>query len=312
MKIHVLELFEENSLWKLRDCAAATLCDNLKRHGFAIITIPVQHSRILQEAYEVGWCFFRRVPVQIKQQCKLLFNEFCNNKGLAGFNQPNPAKEVFRIRRGDAQPWPSSPEQFRVVMTRALELLESVAICCEDVLLQSVHLDSEKIFESILDYYKNKITFNILSSSPFDLFYYYNSENVADIVNCHEHVDPGLLTVVPCSPVAGLEIRDHKTGQWIAVENELNLTPLTNLIIFSGHTLQILTNDYYIGSVHRVTKNTRPRLSLVYEQRIKSDLNLDTFLGDLYYEYTENSNVANNESNNNNNNSEYVRICNGR
>jgi hypothetical protein len=36
--------------------------------------------------------FFKTVPFQLKQQCKLLFNEVGHNKGLAGFNQPTPAK----------------------------------------------------------------------------------------------------------------------------------------------------------------------------------------------------------------------------
>jgi hypothetical protein len=55
----------------------------------------------------------------------------------------------------------------------------------------SVGLESEKIFETVLDYYNNTIKFDILSSSPFDLFYYYNSKDVTNVVNCHEHVDPG-------------------------------------------------------------------------------------------------------------------------
>jgi hypothetical protein len=91
----------------------------------------------------------------------------------------------------------------------------------------------------------------------------------------------GLLTVVPCSPIAGLEILDHETQTWISVENELNLTPFRDLVVFPGRTLQILTNDHYIGTTHRVGKNNQPRLSLVYELRTKADLNLDTFLINL-------------------------------
>jgi isopenicillin N synthase-like dioxygenase len=114
----------------------------------------------------------------------------------------------------------------------------------------------------------------LCNSSHTDSFYFFSH-------CCFLSYFEGLVTIVPCSPIAGLEICDHETQTWTSVENELELTPFRDLIVFPGRTLQILTNDYYIGTRHRVGKNSEPRLSLVYELRAKAALNLDTFLVDL-------------------------------
>ncbi len=61
------------------------------------------------------------------------------------------------------------------------------------------------------------------SSSPFDLFHYFNTPQSTQ-PNCYEHVDPGMVTCVPCAAMPGLCIVDSCTSEWISIE-EYQPTP---------------------------------------------------------------------------------------
>jgi len=107
-----------------------------------------------------------------------------------------------------------------------------------------------------------------LASSPFDLFFYHNSPQAQRTINCHHHVDPGFLTVVPCATVPGLNIL-HKTEQ-MSIPIETMLEPFKDLVVFSGLALEEISGGFYKGAVHMVEKNAHSRLSLVYELRPKA------------------------------------------
>jgi len=80
--------------------------------------------------------------------------------------------------------------------------------------------------------------------------------------------------VVPCSATPGLEIYDRKEHCWKSVERGIN--PYQNLIVFTGNATDVLSNNYFIGAVHRVVKEQNPRLSLVYEWRGNDNFDLNT------------------------------------
>lgn len=65
--------------------------------------------------------------------------------------------------------------------------------------------------------------------------------------------------------LVGLEIFDTLTGKWVDIENYLE--PMKNIVVFPGKYLQTITNNYFFGAAHRVSKNSEPRFSLVYEWR---------------------------------------------
>merc|ERR1711879_408355 len=69
--------------------------------------------------------------------------------------------------------------------------------------------------ELVPDAWAKEFDHSYFTRSPFDIFHYFNEEGGRP--NSSVHVDPGLITVVPCSPVPGLEIRDIK-GDWVKVE----------------------------------------------------------------------------------------------
>lgn len=50
--------------------------------------------------------FFTNTTNENKQTTKKLFREVGECLGLVGYNKVSTAKEVYRIRRGEDQPWP--------------------------------------------------------------------------------------------------------------------------------------------------------------------------------------------------------------
>jgi hypothetical protein len=216
-----------------------------------------------------------------------LFNEYQEFKGLAGFNVPNSAKQLYRIRRGKMQPWPLKHTEFNEIMLKSFDLLESIAETCFKTLVSCVGIDYKQLMkiagepETIPDNRNLELTVKIyckgLSASPFDLFYYHNQPSGEDTANCNEHVDPGFVTVVPCAEVPGLGwislgkgvdrslgVFDLSLEDWICVEEYLR--PFTEVTVICDQVLAEISG-VLPAAVHRVTKNKLSRLSLVYEIR---------------------------------------------
>ncbi|KAH7303993.1 2og-Fe oxygenase family protein [Stachybotrys elegans] len=90
------------------------------------------------------------------------------------------------------------------------------------------------------------------------------------------HTDLGTITLLFRQPVAGLQIKDHKTGQWKWAK------PLDgSLTVNTCDALSFLTGGYVKSTVHRVSlppKDQRhvDRLGLLYFARPQNDLVLKT------------------------------------
>lgn len=65
----------------------------------------------------------------------------------------------------------------------------------------------------------------------------------------HEDVD--LFTLLPASPVDGLQVWNHKSAKWVRLS-----PPAGSLIINTGDYMQRLTNDVLPSTTHRVGKPT--------------------------------------------------------
>jgi hypothetical protein len=108
---HALSHF---SLRALLDCEdlRKSFCMRLRQHGWTIIELDDGASRgaeVVRQASEAAERFFLQATQEQKEAARLLFSEgpCSTGKGLVGYNNPTPAKEVYRLRRGSAQPWPA-------------------------------------------------------------------------------------------------------------------------------------------------------------------------------------------------------------
>jgi hypothetical protein len=94
-----------------------------------------------------------------------------------------------------------------------------------------------------------------ISSSLLRVCYYPAGEHSASTnpsatnVAFGSHTDTSFITVGPCSSVAGLEVQDLYTGEWL--RPEVSHGP-THVVIFAGEMLEAVTKHRYRACVHRV------------------------------------------------------------
>ena len=134
-------------------------------------------------------------------------------------------------------------------------------------------------------------------TSVIDLFLYPNLEARAlNMPNMRTHTDPGLLTITRASRTPGLQIMDTSSREWRDVEEATSgIHALTNptteatnptnvvanstheatslsaesLILFCGESLEVLSAGRYEATPHRVRHASSPRLSVVFELRLR-------------------------------------------
>lgn len=271
----------------------------LRQHGWTIIELDDGASRgaeVVRQASEAAERFFLQATQEQKEAARLLFSEgpCSTGKGLVGYNNPTPAKEVYRLRRGSAQPWPAfEDDTFRVLVEESFTLLESLVYSAMRWVGEDLASSADESPDHLLERYCHRPSHDRsdqppessttdgdgtttgadrghsaplrFDTSPFDLFYYKNTEASRHVVNCHRHVDPGFMTVVPCAATPGLELLDAATMEWISVERTGR--PHKDVALFCGQSLQTVSEGVYPGIVHCVGRSRRPRLSLVYELR---------------------------------------------
>jgi hypothetical protein len=63
-------------------------------------------------------------------------------------------------------------------------------------------------------------------------------------LNVTEHVDPSLFVIEPCCGVAGLEVLDAHTQQWL--QAEAVCAAGKDLILFGGKALEVRTSNYIL------------------------------------------------------------------
>ena len=252
----------------------------LRQGGVAVVRVGADAAAVLRRADALAATLHEHTPLYVRRGASVLFPELGSSggaRGLAGYNEPSPAKAVFRVRRGQCQPWPDEEEAgpalhgFRDAQLAAMAVLEGVADLC----LAALDGDSGGRWRLLAQFGTDADAWDdstSLSLSPYDLFYYHNDARAAGHINCHEHVDPGILTCVPCAAVPGLELVRHGDRSWWAAEahgpsDAPALEPLRDVLVFANSTLATVTDGDVPAVVHRVSKAARPRRSMVYERR---------------------------------------------
>ena len=98
------------------------------------------------------------------------------------------------------------------------------------------------------------------------------------------------MSLEPYSKVSGLVIFLKEQAEWIRIDE--GYMDKNDLVLFCSETLHRLSNGRYHGTLHRVGKNDKPRLSMVYKMRhrdIAKDMELH--FGDdanfAFYQYDE-------------------------
>ena len=257
------------------------LVQSFLNHGYAFVCLDEVLVSNLKES--CIFSFFNTLTRVEKMKFQRFILEVNQNKGLVGYNKPSVCKEVYRVRRGssnkDMDTWPS--EAFYVTVLGILNSLEEIAGACiaalKDEVIRQLGLSFvEKHCRTWATPTKqSSLPQHVHSNSPMDFFHYFNNSASAEVQNCSVHVDPGILTVIPCASTPGLCVFDQASQSWVEVEKGLMVAgdcshghpSRDTVVVLLGDTLQRISNGIFRGTVHTVVHAHRPRLSCCYEMR---------------------------------------------
>ena len=194
-----------------QDAARAALTAAVKQYGYAVVRAGEELVAPVKMARTAMLKWFEQTAADVKQKHRLLFEESEGCQGLFGYNNPSKAKELYRVRRADGIPHGLWPEGLEQVIKAALHALETLSMAALEVLAAEAGLDWSEVRRKHIDTlaraeYTQHEHRPQICASPLDFFYYCNEAAAAESANCHEHVDPGCLTVVPVADVAGLSV----------------------------------------------------------------------------------------------------------
>ena len=208
------------------DVAAASMAEFethviacIATHGFCVLRVGREARDAFDAATRAARRFFHEVPVVDRVRTRRVYKETdaCGGSnssggaitsgasaatagvksgstgGLWGYSTPSTAKQLFRMRRGPACPWPAQPACFRSSMLAAQQHLEDINHACLSTLLAGVQeVLSEEMSAtgeaSPRQYYDGKALLAAYTSvshlsgddtylhSPFDAFYYHNRD----------------------------------------------------------------------------------------------------------------------------------------
>ena len=85
------------------------------------------------------------------------------------------------------------------------------------------------------------------------------SSQDGEALGCETHVDSGIMTILYQDKKGGLQVQNRNNLQWYNVPYDPN-----SLVVNTGLALQILTNDYFKATNHRVLINSEERISIPF------------------------------------------------
>ena len=85
------------------------------------------------------------------------------------------------------------------------------------------------------------------------------SSQDGEALGCETHVDSGIMTILYQDKKGGLQVQNRNNLQWYNVPYDPN-----SLVVNTGLALQILTNDYFKATNHRVLVNNEERISIPF------------------------------------------------
>lgn len=230
---------EVDSLTKGQHEAMEALVHAVELHSFCPIKLPESTARAVQHLHHVASRFFLTSSDQDKSATRALVPELGGGVALLGYNQPSPAKEIFRFRHSPHMPWPRDDSEFRAAVEAAETELRKVASVCASPLLATLAQGEQKLggFSELCklalgvsgierieadrepDKSPRAEDFELAQGNskplehgtvrddhcPFDLFHYYNRQEGDQVPNCTPHVDRGLVHVIVASNTPGLQ-----------------------------------------------------------------------------------------------------------
>jgi len=235
---------------------------HMRENGWAFVELDEEITTLIKAATPHLERFFQE-PLESKVQFSenLLGGKELDG-AVYGYNNSVPRREGLRLLTGSRSKdkWiPPQCSELRPLM----KMLDAAMIqLCQMVCPYLFHKTAEQIGSS----------WSVPLLTPFpqskgegqfammDVAYYHN--NNLEIVNCAEHVDPGLFSLSVLSTQPGLQLKHISSGEW--VDAPTNFGQGRTAVVWGGILLETISNGQLKAGFHRVTdpKGGPPRMSI--------------------------------------------------
>jgi hypothetical protein len=237
----------------------------LQKDSFIIYRVDDETALAIDRASLAATNFFRSTAINDKKEDYQRIVE----GHLYGYNEPSPAKVLFRAFCGSShQPWPN--DTFRIAASEVAQKLHKLlSECCREIDRLPILVGNEKpvkrakslLIEDSVDLPETN------AQCPLD-FFLYHGRLEESVVNCSEHVDRGLLIAVCLTDVPGLEVLPREKKSFVCPEERILPSDGSyHVCIMTGDQLKKIRSDMP-ACVHRVRNDLmNERLSITYELR---------------------------------------------
>jgi len=215
----------------------ADFCGFLKERGYAKVKLKEKDGMVIKNS-------FRYLKREKSFTDKLRTNPtyfncpYKEETEIGHTNNLKLCKEFFAVRithkNDKAEIYKEKDEFINTELESNLVtvflLLEKISTQILTVIASGLQVSSDAMLSSLLDsYVPPKEPY---SSSFLHAFRYYPSDSTAsdilkktpyrESLQCTEHTDSGLVTVIPCTYIPGLEVLDWRSLSWIPTEKNIN------------------------------------------------------------------------------------------
>jgi len=267
-----------------------TMTTSLLTRGYAIVKILDDHVPTIQALLKAQRIFF-----SLSMEFKLKYKGGCHKVESYGYSAVVNLKEYYQVRaggKGSNLPFPAGKPDFGVQAVKCYYLFDKLGRSCLNAITQELQLDKQRmnllldppspsrhqIVRDSENVWTDFLPEGYVSSSNVDVFIYPNLDKHNNLWSSNHpaHVDSGILSLIPCSDLPGLEFQDQKLNAWIAVEELIhkNIKPTEShnqyVVVMVGECLNIESNKRIGAGMHRVRRIPEvngPRYSIVYKMR---------------------------------------------
>lgn len=237
------------------------LVDHLHEYGFAVLNLKETDKKLVNDMFKALETFMKS-STDVKLAASTSEYQGYSLQKSMGF-------ETFQFKYTDDKDfnWPSNPPNFEELAKKYFMFMHNTA--CFMLRLLARHLKCDPSF-FLNDINSFPLPPTSSSSSTLRLFRYFN--NTGGDMKDLTHIDIDLLTLLPVSKNSGLQIYVESMRRWIEVEKT---APRGDLIFFPGSILQLITNGYLKGTIHRVVRggnSERYSMPLAFLPRMDSTI----------------------------------------
>ncbi len=242
--------------------ATRRFCRQMRTRGLAVLRVREREAAVFEECVEAAKSYFAGSTAEQKALQRM------GDDGARdwGYVEMAEVKEFWQMRHNAPveTPWPVLARSYFEANTA----LSRVALAA---LARGIETAEENLTDKMMDPPGDEG----LSSTIFRFFHYYGAGDIPLVerqMGCMTHTDIGLITLIPCTNCASLEIMDHNDYRWRTPETGLGRR---DVMVLCGETLEQLCGFLYPAVVHRVARVPQDRYSLVFLLRARPNAVLD-------------------------------------